>query len=198
MAGAVRGQGAAVSAGPPARRRPGTTWPSVTPWGGGGVPAPPRAGIPQEEERRARSRAAAPRPLPPTPPPRGAPAPAGPGSQEASLPRPADQVRCEAGAGVMEKTPPPPNLGGCKLPRGGRRGGVVPGARGPSGRDPGPLPGKVRDGLGRSERRARRGRGRAGSAGLAPPARGSARIPPPVRTGPTSHPDPAVWLVTRR
>lgn len=99
--------------GPQARRRPGTTWPPVTPWGGGGVPAPPRAGIPQKKERRARSRAAAPRPLPPTPPPRGAPAPAGPGSQEASLPRPADEVRCEAGAGVIEKTPlpPPPQFG---------------------------------------------------------------------------------------
>lgn len=95
------------SAGPPARRRPKTPSPSVTPAGVGG----PRAAESREPPRRRGGRAAERRlrdPCPPAPPPRGAPAPPGPGSQEASLPRPADQLRCRAGAGVMEETPPPP------------------------------------------------------------------------------------------
>lgn len=152
------------SAGPPARRRPKTPSPSVTPAGVGG----PRAAESREPPRRRGGRAAERRlrdPCPPAPPPRGAPAPPGPGSQEASLPRPADQLRCRAGAGVMEETPPPPSLGGRKPSRCGRRGGGRLGARGPSGLDPGPLPGKVRVGLGRSERPA----AGPGEGGLPPP-----------------------------
>lgn len=184
------------SAGPPARRRPKTPSPSVTPAGVGG----PRAAESREPPRRRGGRAAERRlrdPCPPAPPPRGAPAPPGPGSQEASLPRPADQLRCRAGAGVMEETPPP---------QFGRTKAVALRAagRGPA-RSAGTVRARPRPPAGESARRAgeeraprrRAGRGRAASAGLSPPPRGSARMSPPFRTRQASHPVPPVWLVTR-